>query len=153
MIVRAPLSTLAHVVFGSIWGLGLSRAVAGRGTNWLILLTSLALAAALHGAFNAALFHPAGVVFAIALTGVGILVFVRILRRTSANSPYKMKRNVPRVECIYCPAIHRLGERTCPGCNRSASVAAGNIHCSYCSTTNLAGSNYCSSCGDYFVAL
>jgi RsiW-degrading membrane proteinase PrsW (M82 family) len=151
MFARGPISTLAHVVFASIWGLGLSRKTTGQGTNVGLLLT-VGLAALLHGAFNAALFHPAGFLVSFAIVGVGTLVFVRMLRRATADSKFKLKQNVPELQCVYCNHLYRMGDPECTWCRKPAEEAVGAIHCSFCSGVNIPGAKYCAGCGDYFVS-
>ena len=57
MIGRAPVSTLAHVIFGSFWGYGLGmQAQEGRRARRLWLWATLAVAAAVHGVFNILVF-------------------------------------------------------------------------------------------------
>ena len=64
MIGRAPLSTVAHVVFGSFWGYALGEQVrTGQSHTWQTIV-GLAAGAVAHGFFNIALFvfWPADVV-------------------------------------------------------------------------------------------
>ena len=50
MLLRAPFSTLAHLVFGSLWGYGLGLRRVGHGAR--VVWGSLAGAAVFHGVFN-----------------------------------------------------------------------------------------------------
>jgi len=150
MFVRGPLSTVAHVVFGSIWGLGLSRSVHGSRSKWLV--PTLLLAALLHGLFNASLFYPPGILVAIALTGLGVYLLSRWLNEASDKSVYKLKRNVPIVSCKACGHDYRLGLRFCAYCEIRSEFGYSNIRCSNCQLNNQPSASYCASCGDYFVS-
>ena len=66
MIIRGPLSTLGHVVFGSLWALSLNP-IAPPGRRRLIGIAALTAAALLHGLFNLLLFAGWGIPLAFAL--------------------------------------------------------------------------------------
>ena len=56
MIIRAPLSTLGHLIFGSLWGYALG--LRHEGGDARLVWRGLGLAALLHGLFNVAVSLP-----------------------------------------------------------------------------------------------
>jgi|GEM_PF-156139 len=56
MLLRAPLSTVGHLVFGSIWGYALGQYYVSNGRQRTLLFGSLAMAAGAHALFNVLVF-------------------------------------------------------------------------------------------------
>lgn len=146
MLFRAPISTVAHLVFGSIWGYALGRHHSTGGNSTWLVVGSLGLAAVVHALFNVAL-------FALPLAGVG-LVFVggiwafRMFQRGQRISPFRLKRNYPLTECSSCGALVRVIDRLCPTCGATVSPNSGPLICGRCRTENRSDAAYCTGCGD-----
>lgn len=148
MLLRAPLSTLAHVVFGSVWSLGLIEAkVGGHGRRWV--LPSLAGAAALHGGFNLAVFAfpPAGVL----VVAMGGALLYRHFIRLQHRSPFRTRRNYPLVECEVCESPIRVSSRFCRHCGAPQHGVPQALICGNCGHTNGFNALYCTACGDQLL--
>ena len=120
MLIRAPVSTLAHLLFAMPYGLALGRAKMGVGRPWAVLM-ALVVASALHGLFDLFLMAPGtGSAWGALIVLVVPLMVVMWRRMTAAlgegqrESPFR-----PR------PA-------QCPRCGRSGAVALLFNYCAYC---------------------
>lgn len=151
MIVRAPLSTLAHLIFGSMWAVTLDRRRTRKFTAGRQLL-GLALAAGLHGLFNVLASYPWGVLGAIALVVIGAIVVVRMFRWSREHSTYHLRRNVPHVDCGNCGYRYRVGDNFCLRCGAPTNAYPhGAITCANCHQINGANAKFCTRCGDLFA--
>ena len=103
MLVRAPISTLAHLVFGCIWGyaLGLHHASGGRRT--LLVIGALALGAFTHAVFNILVSAPLLIPFALVLVTGGALMGVWPVQLGTANVPIQISAKLPqhRVQLLW----------------------------------------------------
>ncbi len=151
MIVRGPLSTMAHVVFGSFWGAALARKQLAPERRDL-LITGLLFAAAAHGAFNFAAVTGFWWV-SVLLAGLGAVRVLRLFQWGRQVSPFRLRRNVPVLTCTGCGHAYRLGAKFCDSCGLSTEGMAGGISCSRCAAVNRPAVAYCTSCGDRFVRL
>ena len=149
MVGRAPLSTVAHVVFGSFWGYALGLQVqAGRRRSWQTL-TGIAAGAVVHGLFNVTVFvfWPAAVV----LVALGIAWTLGRFAWARRASPFRYRRNYPRIECSACRRRISIVSRYCRFCGVAVSTRHGRItavYCSYCEHGNRPDASYCAQCGD-----
>lgn len=149
MVGRAPLSTVAHVVFGSFWGYALGRQVqAGRRRSWQTLV-GIAAGAVVHGVFNVAVFTfwPAAVV----LVALGIAWTLGRFTWARRVSPFRYRRNYPRIDCPACRRRISIVSRYCRFCGVPVAAGrrlAGAIYCSYCGSGNRGDAGYCAQCGD-----
>lgn len=151
MIVRGPVSTLAHVVFGSIWALSLNPQ-APPARRRAVGVVSLPGAALLHGLFNVLVFSVWGILPAFALIGIGGYVVVRMFRRTKAASIYHLRRNMPLPVCSYCSSTFRHADNFCHGCGRRVAFITPNMQqCANCKEESALGTRFCPNCGDLFV--
>ncbi len=151
MILRGPISTLGHVVFGSIWALSLNPR-APRSSRRVIGLASLAGAAFLHGLFNVFAFSDWGVLPALGLVAIGGAVVIRMFRRAKAKSIYHLRRNIPLQVCPHCWTAFRPEDNFCSGCGRQVSLIHARIQqCANCREDSLIGARFCGNCGDLFV--
>lgn len=153
MIARAPLSTAAHVVFGSFWGYALGHQVrTDRSQPWYRhgqTVAGIAVGALVHGLFNVSLFAfwPAALV----LFGLGLAWTMGRFRWASRISPFRYRRNYPRVNCPNCLRRISIVSRYCRFCGAAVPRVqqdAGSIYCSYCGRRNRPDADYCSQCGD-----
>lgn len=150
MFLRAPLSTVAHLVFGSIWGYALgqhhrSNNGTNNGSRWLVI-GGLVLAAAAHAVFNvAAVFYP-GAAALLVLVG-GIWSF-RQFRWGQRVSPFRYQRNYPFTSCPSCHALVRVLDRHCTSCGGLAPSEGQDLICGRCQIRNRPAAAYCTGCGD-----
>lgn len=150
MLVRAPFSTLAHVVFGSVWGYGLGLRHSGRGA-WVVW-GSLAVAAALHGAFNILLFTSlpwSGLALAI-IGGAGVYLLFTWGQRVS---PFRHRSNLALVPCVDCGELVTARSRYCRFCGvRRRGKAQASLICGNCNRDIRHDARFCTSCGDRLLA-
>ena len=114
MIIRAPLSTLGHLIFGSLWGYALG--LRHEGGDARLVWRGLGLAALLHGLFNVAVSLPLGLLWGAIIVLVGATRAYREFKRTQRASPFRYRRNVPLVVCPNCDAPTRVSNRYCNAC-------------------------------------
>ncbi len=149
MLLRAPLSTVAHVVFGSFWGYALGRQVqAGRRRSWQ-MLAGIGAGALVHGVFNVAVFTfwPAAVI----LVALGIAWTLGRFTWARRVSPFRYRRNYPRIDCPACRRRISIISRYCRFCGVPVSARQRRItavYCSHCGHGNRPDAGYCAQCGD-----
>ncbi len=146
MLLRAPLSTVAHVIFGSFWGYALGVQVrSGQRRGWQTM-ASIAMGAVAHGLFNVAVFvsFPA----AVALVAFGTAWTLGRFAWARRSSPFRYRRNYPLMACGNCNRHIRIFSRFCPFCGTPVSRTRGSIYCGFCATANRPDARYCSNCGD-----
>lgn len=149
MIIRAPLSTVGHLAFGSIWGYALGKYYISGGRRRSLLLGSLALAAGTHALFNVLVFaFPLG---AVALTLFGGFWSLLAVRRGQKDSPFRFRRNYPRVRCDNCFESMSAFNRFCTKCGARRSEGKTTFECSNCKSLNRADAAFCTTCGDQFM--
>ncbi len=149
MIGRAPLSTVAHLVFGSIWGyaLGLHRA-SDYSRSWLVA-ASLVLAAFAHATFNIAVFALPGVAVLLVIGG-GIWAFGRF-KWAQRASPFRFQRNYPEIECPSCSQHVRVTSKFCRFCGAPIASILRPLFCGHGGSENRANASYCTGCGDQLL--
>ena len=152
MIGRAPVSTLAHVIFGSFWGYGLGmQAQEGRRARRLWLWATLAVAAAVHGVFNILVvtLSPATLLPAMLLVGLGLWWTLNRFRWAQGISPFRFRRNYPRIPCPGCGRHIFITSRYCQACGHSVAAArVSALICSNCGNSVRPDAGYCTRCGD-----
>lgn len=148
MLIRAPLSTLAHLVFGCIWGFALGVHHASGRKRPLLVAGSLALGALTHAAFNLFVAVPPTILLAIALTIGGAIWVSGRFRWGRAVSPFRYRRNYPQTECPGCGQRIRIISRFCRFCGMSVVSRQGPLFCGNCNAGNRPDANYCVGCGD-----
>ncbi len=149
MIVRAPLSTVGHLVFGSIWGYALGVHHASGYNRTGLVVISLSLASVVHAAFNIAVFgFPPGAIALVVVVGIWAMSRFKWARRVS---PFKYRRNYPEVMCPSCDQLIRVTSRFCRFCGVLAESGAGPLFCGYCGNKNRPDSHYCTRCGDQLL--
>ena len=155
MLLRAPISTLAHVVFGSFWGIALGvQAQRGRRRRGLWVPVGLFLAAAVHGVFNILVFtvSPAGLLLALLLTGLGLWWTISRFRWAQRISPFRLRRNYPRAVCGRCGQLNSIISRYCQSCGIPQHLSHPvNLICSHCISTVRPDAGYCTECGDMLL--
>ena len=148
MLGRAPISTLAHVIFGSFWGYGLGlQTQEGRRSRRLWLAGSLIIAAAVHGLFNVLVFSAWPL--ALILVALGLWWTLGRFRWAQRISPFRYRRNYPRIACSACGQLNSIVSRYCQSCGRISPAANPlALVCSNCGNGNRADAGYCTRCGD-----
>lgn len=147
MLLRAPLSTAAHVVFGSFWGYALGRQVQAGGRGRGQTLAGIAAGAVVHGLFNVAvfLFWPAAAL----LVALGVAWTLGRFGWAQRVSPFRYRRNYPKIACALCRRRISVVSRYCRFCGAPAPPRrAGTLYCSYCAGANRPDAGYCVRCGD-----
>ena len=148
MIGRAPLSTAAHVVFGSFWGYELGRQVQARQHSaWPLM--GIAAGALVHGIFNVLVFAfwPVAAI----LVALGIAWTLGRFAWARRVSPFRYRRNYPTIDCPACHQNIIVISRYCRFCGVAIpgrSVQTGILTCSYCGQLNRSDASYCVHCGD-----
>jgi RsiW-degrading membrane proteinase PrsW (M82 family) len=150
MIFRAPLSTVAHLVFGSLWGLGLGLYFRSGRQSRLLLITTLVAAAALHASFNIAVFSPYPWL-AILIVIVGGIGTYRRFEWGQRISPFRYRRNYPLFACYNCQDLVRVTATFCPHCGVGTVRADKPAVCGNCRHENRPRALYCVNCGDRFL--
>ncbi len=147
MLLRAPMSTLAHVIFGSFWGyaLGLQKRN-GSGQSWIWLVVGVVAAAVLHGMFNTTLFlfWP----LTLLVVALGMLWTLSRFNWARRVSPFRLRRNYARVRCVSCGQVISILSQYCRYCGSRAVATHQPVFCSYCHSINRPNANYCVQCGD-----
>ena len=149
MVLRAPLSTAGHVVFGAIWGYALGAQVRTGRRRARQTLAGVAGGAIAHGFFNIAVFAFFPLAICLVLSGVSWTVARFAWARRS--SPFRLRRNYPQIECPICGGHITIISRYCRFCGApvsGGSPGAGDLICSNCAYRNRSDALYCVQCGD-----
>ena len=151
MVARGPLSTVAHLVFGSLWGYGLGvHQQSGRTKGWFVLAT-LAGAAVLHATFNIAAFTGTFAWVSPLLVLFGAIWAYRRFEWGQRISPFRFRRNYPLVPCNNCNQPMRVVASFCPNCGHPNDGKFSEIICGNCKHENRPDALYCARCGDRFL--
>lgn len=149
MLLRAPLSTVGHLAFGSIWGHALGQYYISGGRKRSLLLSTLALSAGTHALFNVLVFSfPLG---AVALVILGGIWSFRAIRKGDEQSPFRFRRNYPRVRCNSCGESISTFNRFCTKCGVPRPEVKAILNCSNCRSPNRADASFCTNCGDQLL--
>ena len=146
MLLRAPLSTLAHLIFGSIWGYALGQHHGSGDKKLWLVITGLGVAAMVHGLFNVSLFVFPWAAILLVVAG-GFWAF-RQFKWGQQVSPFRYKRNYPQVECRACGTLIRVLDRSCGSCGAATPGNSAELICGQCQNRNRADASYCTACGD-----
>ena len=148
MIVRAPLSTVAHLVLGSIWGYALGLHYASGYRRPMLVVGGLALGACTHAIFNILASSLLLLPLATALTIIGAVWAFRRFEWGQRISPFRYRRNYPEVECPSCDRLTRVLSRFCRFCGAPVLPSTSRLFCGNCGEGNRPDAGYCTSCGD-----
>ena len=153
MIVRAPVSTVSHLVDGSIWGYALGVHQASGYRRSMLVAACLVLAACIHAMFNILAFAsfplPLG---AVALTIGGAIWVSRRFEWGQRISPFRYRRNYPEIACPACGQLIRVMSQFCRFCGKPVASEAGRLFCGNCGEGNRPDAGYCTNCGDRLLA-
>ena len=159
-LIRAPITTLAHVVFSAMWGYPLALKKLKRKNSTLFLWLGLAGAMAGHGLFDFLAFQQGDtsvnvlvVIGLIVLFGALVAFFIYLIRRGQKTSPYKDKS---AEMLILCPNCQKRIPYYSSFCNFCGSKIAENkdfysSFCGKCSSELTKGTNFCTSCGSRMI--
>lgn len=150
ILIRAPISTLAHVIFGGMWGLALGLSKHSTPSGTLTVVVGLATAALLHGAFDAALVGGYTVIVAVALFAVGAVWLFSRFEWARRVSPFRYRSNVPLSPCYSCGRLIRVTSRYCRFCAHPVRPVP-ELYCGHCNQTQRPDARYCTNCGDRLV--
>ena len=148
MLGRAPLSTVAHLVFGGIWGYALGLHHASGRRRPLLVMGALALGACTHALFNIFVSFPLALPLGIALTVGGAIWAFGRFKWGQRISPFRYRRNYPETACPSCGRHIRAVSRFCRFCGVSVVSQQGKLFCGNCHTGNRPDASYCIGCGD-----
>lgn len=149
MIVRAPLSTLAHVIFGTFWGRALGLRAQKTGSGLPSIIFGITLAALAHGLFNVAVFSNP--VVGVAMVVIGAYWTLRQFSWAQRVSPFRYKRNYPNIVCSSCGQQVRAISQFCRFCGEDISYTHASLICSHCGLENRADAGFCTNCGDQLI--
>ncbi len=150
ILIRGPLTTLAHVLFSALWAypLGMSK-INPTGARGRVPAGLLAAIAA-HGLFDfLVLSQNAYSLLAIPLFLAGGALFALMLRRARHLSPYRDKVAELLVMCPRCGITVPYYAAYCTACGRELSdaKAVGTISCSGCNAPVDGSADFCTACG------
>ncbi len=151
MFGRAPLSTLAHLVFGCVWGYALGVHHASGRKRPLLVVAALALGAFTHTAFNVLVSVPPTILVAVLLTVGGAIWASGRFRWGQRISPFRYRRNYPQTECPGCGQRIRIVSHFCRFCGVSVQAGIDRLFCGNCDTENRSDAGYCVACGDQLL--
>ena len=155
MVLRAPISTLAHVIFGSFWGIGLGmQAQRGRRGRILWLAGGLTVAAITHGVFNIMVFAlpAAGILLGLLLVAAGLVWTLSRFRWAQRVSPFRLRRNYPKAPCFACGELNSVASQFCQYCGTGQpSSNPARLICSHCVSPVRPDAGFCTSCGDMLL--
>ncbi|HEY78676.1 MAG TPA: PrsW family intramembrane metalloprotease [Dehalococcoidia bacterium] len=150
ILLRGPISTMAHVLFSVIWGYPLAlRKLKRRGAMTLLLFGLLAAMAA-HGLFNFVLFTQnwfALLIFPI-IAGLSVVLGL-MLRHSRRISTFKDKVAEMQLSCPNCNLRVPLYSRFCIYCGVKIdrAVRKGTVACGNCGAMVEYAANFCPACG------
>ena len=154
MIFRAPLSTVAHVIFGCCWGYALGRSKQpgiSRASGVFGVFVGIIVASIIHALFNISLSWPPTIVAVLVMVPVGIWWLLRRFDWANSVSPFRFRRNYPQINCPACGNAINVISRYCRFCGAEVDGADYELICSQCRTVNRSDAGYCVQCGDRFM--
>jgi len=149
ILLRGPISTLAHVLFSVLWGYPLALKKVGRKNAALWLWLGLIGAMVAHGLFNYVLFLESWYQWLAIPLFIGMVFVLNILLRHSRRiSPHKDKVTELQKTCPRCGARTAVYAAFCPGCGTQYSgETPAQLTCGKCGQSLPANAVYCTACG------
>lgn len=162
ILVRGPISTVAHVIFSGLWGypLALRKLKKPKATLlvWLGLLGSMAG----HGLFDFIAFSQeiaseewniilwTGLII---LFGGLVVFFILLYLRAVKNSPFKNIRVGLLMMCPNCQSYIPYYANICPNCSYKLTKnnKNGPVFCGKCRTELVHNASYCTFCGSRII--
>jgi len=159
-LIRAPITTLAHVTFSALWGYPLALKKLKKKNSTLLLWLGLLGAMAGHGLFDFLAFQQNGtlknlpvLIALIVLFGGLIAFFIYLIKRGQKTSPFNDMNAELRIHCPNCQVRIPDYAAFCPACgaklpeNRDGMPA----YCGKCDTELSKGESFCTSCGSRII--
>ncbi|MDD5287738.1 MAG: PrsW family glutamic-type intramembrane protease [Dehalococcoidales bacterium] len=161
ILVRAPISTLAHVVFSAMWGYPLALRKLKRHNSTLLLWLGLLGAMLGHGLFDFLAMaqgdsNPMNIPLLaglIVLFAGMVVFFVFLLIRGQKTSPFKDKNAELLTLCPNCQTRVPYYAGFCPNCGNKLpeDKKASPEFCGKCGAGLENGVNFCTSCGSRVI--
>ncbi len=149
ILSRGPFTTVAHVLFASVFGYSTGARKIGKVRSYVVPLSVL-LAMGLHGLFDFLLLSdPPRWPLAIGLfLAMGVL-FLGMLKLAQRQSPYRGKVAAILVTCPKCAHRSGYGASFCTACGQSLALArTGPVFlCGQCNSLAERHHQFCTSCG------
>ena len=150
IIVRALISTPAHVAFGVCWAYALGLYILRPDHRHRAgVLLGLGAGALLHGLFNVSVLYAP--MLGVLLAAAGFLWSWRRFGWGQLVSPFRYRRNYPLTPCLTCNGLVRVVARYCRHCGAEMQ-RGGLLVCGHCRRTNRPGASFCAGCGDRLLA-
>ena len=160
ILVRAPISTMAHVAFSALWGypLAMKKMKKKNATLWLWL--GLLGAMIGHGMFDFLAFQQNDtftnipiLIGLIALFGGLIAFFIILIKRGQKTSPYKDKNAELLVACPNCHTHIPYYSGFCSACGAKLAQNKADYpeFCGKCGSELNNKTNYCPTCGSRVI--
>jgi len=159
-LIRAPLTTLAHVTFSALWGYPLAQKKLKKKNSTVVLWLGLLGAMAGHGLFDFLAFQENGtlnnwpvLVASVVFFGCLIAFFVFLIRRGQKTSPFNGMNAGLRIACPNCQAHIPDYASFCPSCgvklpeNRDGTPQ----YCGKCGAALNKDAGFCTSCGSRII--
>jgi RsiW-degrading membrane proteinase PrsW (M82 family)/DNA-directed RNA polymerase subunit RPC12/RpoP len=156
ILIRAPISTVGHVVFSALWGYPLALKKMKKKNATLFMWLGLIAAMAGHGLFDFLAFQQpdSGINLWLLIALIGlfaglITVFIILLKRGQKASPFKDKNAELLISCPNCQAHipYYAGFCTTCGAKLAENKAIYAEFCGKCGAEISSVTNFCPSCG------
>ena len=155
-LVRAPITTLAHVMFSALWGYPLALKKLKRKNSTILLWLGLLGAMAGHGLFDFLVFQQGSssvnspILIGLIVLFAGLLaLFIFLIRRGQKTSPFKDKNAVLLVGCPNCRNHIPYYSAFCPSCGTKLleNKYMYPLFCGKCGSEISNTTSYCPTCG------
>jgi len=149
ILLRGPISTLAHVLFSVLWGYPLALKKTGRKNATLWLWLGLIGSMAAHGLFDFVLFTETWYGLLAIPLFIGMVIVLNLMIRHSRRiSSYKDKVAELQKICPQCGVKTAVYAAFCPGCGTQYSgEPPAQLTCGKCGQPLPADAIYCTACG------
>jgi protease PrsW len=160
MLIRAPITTLGHVVFSAMWGYPLALHKLGRRHSKILLWLGLLGAMLGHGLYDFLAMAQEDshmqiplVVGLIVLFAGMVILFVFLLIRGQRSSPYRDKDAQILILCSNCQSHIPYYASYCPACGNklTGNKDTSSWFCGKCGKELEGETNFCTSCGNRVV--
>ncbi len=149
ILLRGPISTLAHVLFAILWGYPLALKKTGRrhatGWLWMGLIGSMAA----HGLFNFVVFNASWYQYLIIPIMIGMIIVLNLMIRHSRRvSSYRNTVAELQKTCPQCTQKTAFYSRFCSNCGfKFTNNQENQISCGNCGQSLPSKAAYCTLCG------
>ena len=159
-LIRAPITTLAHVTFSAMWGYPLALKKLKKKNSTLLLWLGLLGAMVGHGLFDFLGFQQNGtlknlpiLIALIVLFACLIAFFVFLIKRGQKTSPFNGMNAELRIACPNCQARILDYAAFCPACGTKLPENRDGMptYCSKCGAELNKDAGFCTSCGSRII--